>query len=201
MPKTGMEPIRTKQVIYAVLKCVAEKGIDRVTLDKTASFAGVSKGVVTYYFHNKKNLLLQSFKSFLRGYMEMSGAFIESVSGEVSAVEMLYIIGKATLGLLQADQDLSQGECKKIIMQIYSRMTIDRDYKAMMNEVYSHYLEAIVEILEYGMSMNEFQITEPRKKALQLMALLDGLVIYSIMGFQGSDEDHFEKYRDFVEQL
>nr|MDA3812042.1 TetR family transcriptional regulator [Spirochaetaceae bacterium] len=89
MPKTGMEPVRTKQVINAVLKCVADEGIDQVTLEKTAKMAGVSKGVVTYYFNNKEKLLIQSFKTFLTGYLEMIELGISSYLSEISSREML----------------------------------------------------------------------------------------------------------------
>ena len=52
MPKVGVEELRKKQVIYSTLKMIGDEGIEKLTLDKVAKNAGVSKGVVTYYFNN-----------------------------------------------------------------------------------------------------------------------------------------------------
>lgn len=68
MPKVGMEPIRRSQVTEAVLGIIAAEGMDGVTLDKAAKAAGVSKGVVSYYFANKETLIQESCKAFLESY-------------------------------------------------------------------------------------------------------------------------------------
>lgn len=68
MPKVGMEPIRRSQVTEAVLGIIAAEGMDGVTLDKAAKSAGVSKGVVSYYFANKETLIQESCKAFLESY-------------------------------------------------------------------------------------------------------------------------------------
>ena len=53
MPKVGMEPIRRAQIIGAVIETVAEQGLEALTMDAVARTAGVSKGVVNYYFVTK----------------------------------------------------------------------------------------------------------------------------------------------------
>jgi len=201
MPKRGMEPIRRKQLILAVLKCVADEGIDQVTLDKTAASAQVSKGVVTYYFKNKKSLLIESFREFLIFYFEKTESKLTADPIEIQAGEILLIIAKVSLGLISGEDDLTQEDCKKILMQLYSRMTVSPEYRKMMKEVYEVYLDAIVETLRLGNSTGEFHIERIETTAVQLMALLDGLIIYSVMGFQGSEEDLFRPYKVFVENL
>jgi hypothetical protein len=71
----------------------------------------------------------------------------------------------------------------------------------MMNDVYNQYLEAMIQVLEYGIVNNEFNISDTKSTVIQLMALLDGLLIYSIIGFQGLNEDQFEIYKNFVDSL
>lgn len=201
MPKKGMEPIRRKQLILAVLKCVADEGIDQVTLEKTATSAGVSKGVVTYYFKNKKSLLIESFREFLNFYFEMTQSNLTSDLSEIQAGEILLIIGKVSLGIFPVENDLSRDDCKKILMQMYSKMTVSTEYRDMMKDVYIIYFEAIMETLRLGNSTGEFHLGNIEATAVQLMALLDGLIIYSVIGFQGSEEDLFASYKAFVENL
>jgi len=201
MPKVGMESIRRKQVIDGVLKCVAAEGLDRVTLDKAAKIAGVSKGVVSYYFKNKNNLLLQSFNAFLNSYLENANSYIASASATITAKEMLLIIGKVTLGQYPAKGELSNDENKKILLQIYSKLTISNEYKVMMKNSYDHFLEALTWILDYGIKTNEFILDDVKPTATRIMAMLDGLLIYSIIGFEGTGEEQFVLYKDFLERL
>ena len=201
MPKTGMEPIRRKQVTDAVLRCIADEGIDQVTLDKTAKIAGVSKGVVAYYFRNKENLLIESVKGFLNSYLEISDADITTTQAEMTAKGFLLFIGQSTLGLLSDKGGLSQADCKKIMMQLYSRVTVSSEYRGVINDVYNQYFKAVIEVLEYGNKTGEFTIPDTENTAIQLMALLDGFVFYSVIRFRGSDEDHFNRYKSYVESL
>ena len=48
MPKVGMEPMRRAELINATLTCISMYGMDGMTLDKVADYAGCSKGVVVY---------------------------------------------------------------------------------------------------------------------------------------------------------
>jgi len=62
MPKLGMEEIRKEQVIAATRKCIVEKGVLHLSVKDVAAEAGVSTGVIYYYFKNKQDLLLQVLK-------------------------------------------------------------------------------------------------------------------------------------------
>lgn len=200
MPKLGMEKIRRQQVIDSVLKCIAQEGIEKVTLEKTARKAGISKGVVAYYFSSKENLLYQSFKAFLESYLEFPEE--EShVFESASARELLMLVGKSVLGLLPREGILSQEDCKTIIMQIYSRLSLSSEYKEMVRGVYEQYLEGFEKILSYGIENNEFSVDDVHNRAVQLMAMLDGFTIYSILEFRGTEQDQFRRYVDYVNEL
>ena len=66
MPKLGMEEIRKEQVIAATRKCIVEKGVLHLSIKDVAAEAGVSTGVIYYYFENKQDLLLQVLKETFR---------------------------------------------------------------------------------------------------------------------------------------
>lgn len=199
MPKLGMEQIRRRQAIEAVLKCVAEEGIDKVTLDKTAKAAGVSKGVIAYYFKSKEKLIFQSLQAFLKDYLDIP--FEYKPEETFSSKEVLLVIGKSVLGLFPDKGELTQDEKKRIILQIYSKLTISEKYREMIREIYNQYLEMLILLLNHGIDNKEFTVENIHSKAMQLLALMEGLIIYSIMGFQGTNEDHFKSYKDFVDNL
>jgi AcrR family transcriptional regulator len=52
------ESIRRAQILKAAAECVAEEGIDGATLAKIARRAGLSTGLLAYYFKDKRDLIL-----------------------------------------------------------------------------------------------------------------------------------------------
>jgi len=56
--KTEISAIRKEELTQAALKCMALKGYDRVTLDDVTKEAGLSKGIASYYFKNREELLI-----------------------------------------------------------------------------------------------------------------------------------------------
>jgi AcrR family transcriptional regulator len=51
---------RRRQITRAVIQCVAEDGIDGATVRRVAGRAGVSTGMVSYYFPTKKALIAEA---------------------------------------------------------------------------------------------------------------------------------------------
>jgi AcrR family transcriptional regulator len=56
-PQNEQETQRRRQIMDAVVACVAEEGIEGATMRRVAERAGVSTGMVTYYFRNKEELI------------------------------------------------------------------------------------------------------------------------------------------------
>ncbi len=66
MPKVGMEPVRRRQIIAATKICIHREGVAQITLNRIAREAGVAPGLITHYFDNKDELLLETFRSIYR---------------------------------------------------------------------------------------------------------------------------------------
>jgi TetR/AcrR family fatty acid metabolism transcriptional regulator len=76
--KTEISEIRKEELTQAALKCMALKGYDRVTLDDVTREAGLSKGIASYYFKNREELLIsviqkmwENMQGFTRQIWEM----------------------------------------------------------------------------------------------------------------------------------
>jgi AcrR family transcriptional regulator len=59
---SGLEEQRRKQLVAAVVKCIAEEGFERTTTRNIADRAGVSIGMLNYYFKTKKELVVQAIR-------------------------------------------------------------------------------------------------------------------------------------------
>lgn len=66
VPKVGMEPVRRRQIIAATKTCIHREGVAQITLNRIAREAGIAPGLITHYFNNKDELLVETFRSVYR---------------------------------------------------------------------------------------------------------------------------------------
>lgn len=85
---TFIEQARRAQILKATAEVVANEGFSRASLTRIAQQAGVSKGVVTYHFSGKREILDQMVSDYYqRGwdYMEPRISAEETAIGQVNA--------------------------------------------------------------------------------------------------------------------
>ncbi len=198
MPKVGMEPIRRKQVINATLECISESGFDGLTLETVAKKAGISKGVVSYYFKGKDDLILQSFRAFLEHYNKKVG---EVVLAEDSALRMLEKMIDITVfpeTIVTKPEDtkdetesadealitLAKEKYFSLLVNYYSQMMQNEKLREVYKEAYHQYLDGTIEILRYGVEKGEFKFVDLLTTAYQILSQIDGTILYEAMGFQ-----------------
>ena len=201
MPKVGMAPVRRTQIIKAVIDGVAEQGLEALTMDGVAKRAGVSKGVVNYYFAGKRDLLLKAFEAFLESYNRQ---IVDLVRPQMSAMEMMEIVidvcfpdGDVALSLRENDPGIenepvpedgddptySSEQLGKVFLHFLTKTILDNDFKKVYQKVYDTYLEGTKSIIEEGIDNGEIRRVDPDKAAYGIMALIEGMVMYRNTGF------------------
>lgn len=78
---------KRKQILYAAFEAVAEHGYDSVTLQTIADHAGVSKGVVHYYFDNKEAVLTDLLDWLTAKIYEKEQAAVSQAQGASQMLE------------------------------------------------------------------------------------------------------------------
>ena len=216
MPKVGMEPIRRTQVIRAVIECVAEQGLEDLTMDAVAKKAGVSKGVVNYYFAGKRDLLLQSFHAFLESYNQQ---IVDLIQPDMGPMELLGVVigvcfpeGDVALPLWRHDPKIkgktrpedgpdpafSIDQLGKVLVHFLSKTIQDTDFQDVYIKVYDTYLEGMQTIIQHGMATGNFRNVDPEEAAYSLMALIEGMVMYRNVGFRPLSP---QKYRTMCNDI
>ncbi len=67
MPKIVDAEARRREIIDATARLIARAGLDAVTMRDVAAEAGWTTGVVTHYFTDKRELLLETYTASLAG--------------------------------------------------------------------------------------------------------------------------------------
>jgi AcrR family transcriptional regulator len=201
-PKVGMEPIRRKQVIKATLAIVADQGLEKITLDEVAKRAGISKGVINYYFDSKYNLLLEAFKGFLDSYNEIIMAAYNPQMQPMEIFEIIidsiflpekvherYIKNTKKSEIDSVISDLSYVDVSKLMMIFYPRAALDENYRDTLKNMYVEYKKGMQEVLDYGIAEKQFSVDNSESFLLGHMAMIDGFAIYLMLDFPGLDRE------------
>ncbi len=218
MPKVGMEPIRKNQVINATLECISESGFEGLTLESVAKKAGVSKGVVSYYFKGKEDLILQSFRAFLDYYNQKVAEAFDKETSALKLLEAMFDIVVFPKTVPQEperlENDLKHQEKNKtmiilaedqyfsILIHFYSRMKQNEQLQEVYQEIYQQYLNGITEVLKYGIEKKEFKIVNLLPTAYTIMAQMDGIILYEGLGFRPLGKSEIKKaYKAHIKNL
>lgn len=212
MPKVGMEKVRRYELILSVLKIVAEGGFEGVTLEGVAERAGVSKGVVAYYFKNKETLISETCKAFLEQFSE---GLTQLINEELDGEMQLKIIGYTAVGRtkealklyletcsyelsdvegsqLDFSQAISEEEGQKIMLHLFRKATGSESIKKLVVETYGCYKVQIANIFKSYLAGEDTKKSE--SAAIRYMAFLDGLLIYQDLGLVSDATGQIDTY-------
>lgn len=204
MPKVGMEPIRRSQIINATLECICTEGIEKMSLDMVAKEAECSKGVVSYYFKSKDNLLLEAFRAFLNYYKVKIDSQIDK---GMTPYEMLKVVQENALpeyynlseeaaskiNVAELDgievMDISPEKKARLFINFFSRAMIDGKLQKVIQEVYRNDFKGIVSIISYGINKGDFKGADVYKTAYAIMASYIGISVLRTVGFKPDEID------------
>ena len=176
------QEIRKAQLTRATFQEVSEKGFAAVTLEDIAQRAGVSKGVLLYYFRSKEDLFLAAFKEAILALRDRLRAAVAAAGDPVDKMRAVlrtsFVSAKANRKFYQAYLDLlSMGTRQEAFKQLNSRF-------------YEGCLAMDLEILEDGVRQGVFRgDADPAV----LRAIVDGLMLQWLFDETRSFEDYQQR--------
>lgn len=170
MPRTKdpeLEQQRRVHIMTAVALFLSQESHRTLTLDRIAKLAGVSKGMLTYYFKTKDRLILESIQQFLDQELER---IIAIVSEDRPVRERLE-------RLLEAALPSRDEVFQKVAFQteVWSYAKQNPEALEAMKALYLRFREACRAMVDVGVA--EGYVTAPDAQWLYLLvhALIDGI--------------------------
>jgi TetR/AcrR family transcriptional regulator, fatty acid metabolism regulator protein len=160
---------RRVDLIRAAYRLFGEKGVHRISLDEIAAAAGLSKGLVLYYFKTKENLVLATMRWAVDGTAERvreamarastpDGKVIAMIDGIWSGAEtnrrfyLLYLDLAGHAARLKHFTELSA------------------TFHSVVNALYA-------EVIAQGVAEGAFAAGDPEEGAAALRAIIDGFFV------------------------
>lgn len=164
------------KIIEGALKTYTSKPPHEVTIEEIAKEAGVSKSLVLYYFENKDNLEKEvanfTFKQLMKGW-----------EGKINSAKDLVDL------MVENFKELPN--FVRFWAYISGKLLYHGEYE-FFRGLFDEFVDIVVPIFERE------RISNPKKSAIALMALFDGLGLFSLF-YDLNIEEYREIAIEFVE--
>lgn len=164
-----LEQQRKNQIIFSTYKFLVEDSVANLTLDRIASACKISKGLVSYYFKNKDNLILETM-TFMMGQEKQKLLSLAYLDQPVkSRVKSLI---KSAIPSREEVENMAH-----FLMEVWSFAKNSKSSKTLLQESFKGIRMICKSIIDIGIDVGYFKKTDSNSMALILQSLFDGLMI------------------------
>lgn len=160
---------RRAQILEAAMRVFARKGFSGARTDDIAQEAGVSKGLLYWYFKSKEAII----QALLAVLFEPDLQVLERLVAqhERPARERLLEVARQALESLPASEPVLP-----VAYEFYALAARPGPVRQALQEYYRRYHELLTELVTQGVSRGEWQMEAPQEVALAWLAQFEGLL-------------------------
>lgn len=163
-----MRRVRREQIVRATIRCLARVGYTRLTMKQVAREAGVSQGILHYYFADKRAMLAATLEAVTRD-LDRRVVAAQSRTGRDPRARLRALV-RACLEVAVAHP-----EVWVVFVEFWGEMLHDRRLRDLNTQVYARTRRLIARLIVDGVRAGRFRPLEPRRAAAVALGLVDGL--------------------------
>ena len=167
--KLGMASVRREQIVRATIRCLARDGYAGLTMKRVAGEAGVSQGILHYYFRDKAAMLAAAA---LRVTADLDRRVATEARAARDARGRLRAVIRACLRTAVDDRDFWT-----VFIEFWGEAFHDRRLAAVNRRAYVRARRLIGAGLAQGIALGQFRPVDVEEAAAVTLALLDGLAL------------------------
>jgi len=178
-----LENRRKKQIMDAAQSIVVKKGYDQSRMDDIVKIAQLSKGAIYWYYKSKKDVYLSLIDYWFNEYSE---GILENFNDSDRASMQL-----KSLFNYFVDQFEKNPDTFKIMVEFWRTAGLDQDFNDKLQEIYSQFLEYIIDIIKNGINNGEFKKVNPRITALSILINIEGIHWFTLFDKSGVEAHEY----------
>ena len=177
---------RRRQILDAALAEFAEKGFQDANVSAIASRANVSQGTVYWYFESKQALFLELIADVFAEVVQP----LDEVLGntDLTPLERLRQAFRTSLASFRGNT-----EKFRLLLNLWSRPALfdpEAEESLLLDRIYrEQILPALGRVIQEGIDVGEIAPIDPEALTVALAALVDGLMLYSLIWPEGPVSD------------
>ena len=130
---------KAERIVDAMRGCVADRGIAGATFEQVSQEAGVSRGLLHYYFGTKERLLIEVLRSDIETRL---GLLEQPLAAAKTADEVVGVLVSGAEAVLESDPGFYV-----ILYELFSAGRQNAEIKAELSELYQHNRERLADAL------------------------------------------------------
>ncbi|HZD18285.1 MAG TPA: TetR/AcrR family transcriptional regulator [Actinomycetota bacterium] len=174
-PKQGKD--RHQEILDAAARVITERGLAETRISDIAERAGVSPGLILYYFDSKDRLLAEALTFANDQFYLRTSREIRRIPSAKDRLRRM--IELSVPGLLPGYGRLDEWA---LWIEVWVRALRDIDTAKDREVLDERWRAQISEIVRAGQASGEFTVREdPEELALRIACLIDGLAIQTVL--------------------
>ncbi|HNW28411.1 MAG TPA: TetR/AcrR family transcriptional regulator [Spirochaetota bacterium] len=183
--KSDIINLRRNQLTRAAYKVVGQKGYYDFTIRDIAREAGLSTGLVHYYFKNKEDLLLNLLKEINKNMLVILN---RSISTADDPRDKLSIFMKQAFDLVENEKDYFY-----IVIDFWTQVNKNDRMKRANIKLFKSYRDEVSKILKEGVDRGVFVKMDVEFTSAVIISIIQGLIIQYVIDNNAFNYDDFSK--------
>lgn len=185
MSKPDVAAERKDQIVRATVECITKHGYHNFSMQDVARTAGVSKGIIHYYFLNKDDLMMSVLD---RVAGDIESVLIKGMEAIDDPVKKLEIFMSVAFDVVRSTKEYYQ-----VNMDFWTQINQKKEVRQVISRHYAKFRDTCAQVIRDGVDSGSFRKVDPTYYASYILAIIDGISLQWLF-----DETVFE-YEKFVE--
>ena len=182
---------RKEQIMDAALKVIISKGYENSRMDDIVDLSSISKGAIYWYYKSKEEVYLSLVDYW---FLQYSSGVVDTLQQQESASDQL----KALFDFFIEQFDKNPTTFK-LLVEFWRLAGLNPDFNAKLQQIYSDFLEYIIEIIKVGVANGEFKNVEPRITALSILINIEGINWFTLFDKSGVEaHEYIDTISNFI---
>ncbi|KAM9863762.1 HTH-type transcriptional regulator BetI [Leucobacter sp. BZR 635] len=174
MVRPSVEDERRPQIMAATRRVMVQRGVAMLRVADVAREAGVSPGIVHYYFESKDDLIRETFEdNFSSSFERRSVLWKEDLAADKK-------LGKLLQSYVPVDE--ATRESWHVWLELWVGALQDEKLRQLNETAYGEWRRLILDVIDQGVDEGVFVAEGLDAKVNQLLAMIDGLAVQALLG-------------------
>lgn len=167
MSKADVAAERKDQIVRATVECITKFGYHNFSMQDVARIAGVSKGIIHYYFLNKDELMMSVLDKVAGDIERVLANDMGAANDPVRKMEIFIDIC--------FDVVRSTREYYQVNMDFWTQINQKQEIRDAIAKHYNKFRETAANVIKEGIDRGAFKKVDAREYASLTIAVIDGL--------------------------
>jgi AcrR family transcriptional regulator len=160
--------VRREQIVRATVRCLARAGYSGLTMKQVAREAGVSQGILHYYFRDKRAILVAALEAVMAD-LDRRVAAAQVRSGRDPRARLRALV-RASL-----ETAVEAREVWVVFVEFWGEMMHDARLREINAHLYVRMRRLIGALVVQGVRSGRFRRVDPEQAAAVILGLVDGV--------------------------